>query len=109
MVEARLNDAEFFWNKNKSQNLVKQVSELKKLIILKDLGSYFDKTQRMKKLGGLISDELLISKEKIEISASICKVDLIIRFSWRISRTTRYNGWYFAEAQGLIKMYVNCN
>ena len=31
----------------------------------------------MKKLGGMLSDELLISKEKVELSASICKVDLL--------------------------------
>ena len=30
----------------------------------------------MRKLGGMISDELLISKEKVELSASICKTDL---------------------------------
>ena len=29
VVEARLNDAEFFWEKNKSQNLVKQITKLK--------------------------------------------------------------------------------
>ena len=29
VVEARLSDAQFFWEKNKSQNLVKQVSKLK--------------------------------------------------------------------------------
>ena len=34
------------------------------------------KVQRMRKLGGMISDELLISKEKVELSASICKTDL---------------------------------
>ena len=31
----------------------------------------------MRKLGGMISDELLISKDQVELSASICKVDLI--------------------------------
>ena len=45
----------------------------------KGLGTYFDKIQRMRKLtGGMISDELLISKEKVELSSSICKVDLTI-------------------------------
>ena len=29
VIEARLNDAEFFWNRNKSQNLIKQLSDLK--------------------------------------------------------------------------------
>ena len=71
VVEARLSDAQFFWEKNKSQNLVKQVSKLKTMSYFKGLGSYFDKIQRMRKLGGVISDELLISKEKVELSASI--------------------------------------
>ena len=31
----------------------------------------------MRKLSALISDELLISKEKIEIASTICKVDLM--------------------------------
>ena len=51
VVEARLNDAEFFWNKDKSQNLVKKVSGLKSMNFFKGLGTYFDKVQRMRKLG----------------------------------------------------------
>ena len=47
--------------KNKSQNLVKQIIKLKMMSYFKGLGSYFDKVQRIKKLGGIISDELLIS------------------------------------------------
>ena len=43
----------------------------------KGLGTYFDKVQRMRKLGGMLSDELLISKDQVELSASICKVDLV--------------------------------
>ena len=31
VVEARLSDAKFFWQKGKSQNLVKQVSNLKSM------------------------------------------------------------------------------
>ena len=61
VVDARLSDAEFFWNKNKSQNLVKQISKLKNINYFKGLGSYYDKVQRIRKLGGLVSDELLIS------------------------------------------------
>ena len=48
VVEARLNDAEFFWKKNKSQSLVKQVSKLKNVNYFKGLGSYYDIVQRIK-------------------------------------------------------------
>ena len=103
VVEARLNDAEFFWKKNKSQSLVKQVSKLKNVNYFKGLGSYYDKVQRIKKIGGLISDELLISKEKIEIASSICKVDLLSDLVGEFPELQGVLGGYFAETQGFEK------
>ena len=103
VVEARLNDAQFFWNKNKSQNLVKQVSQLKNMNYFKGLGSYFDKIQRIRKLGGIVSDELLISKEKVELSSSICKVDLMSDLVGEFPELQGVMGGYFAEAQGFDK------
>ena len=103
VIEARLNDAEFFWNRNKSQNLIKQLSKLKKINFFKGLGSYFDKTQRIKKLSSLISDELMISKEKIEIAASICKVDLKSDLVAEFPELQGVLGGHFAKAQGFEK------
>ena len=103
VVEARLNDAEFFWNKNKSQNLVKQISQLKNVNYFKGLGSYFDKIQRMRKLGAIVSDQLLISKEKIELSSSICKVDLTSDLVGEFPELQGIMGGYFAEEQGFEK------
>ena len=103
VVEARLNDAEFFWNKDKSQNLVKKVSELKSMNFFKGLGNYFDKVQRMRKLGGIISDELLISKEKVELSASICKTDLTSDLVSEFPELQGVMGGYFSDYQGFDK------
>jgi len=103
VVEARLSDAQFFWEKNKSQNLVKQIIKLKMMNYFKGLGSYFDKVQRMRKLGGIISDELLISKEKVEVTSSICKVDLMSDLVGEFPELQGVMGGYFAEAQGFDK------
>jgi glycyl-tRNA synthetase beta chain len=103
VVDARLSDAQFFWEKNKSQNLVKQVSKLKTINYFKDLGSYFDKIQRMRKLGGMISDELLISKDQVELSTSICKVDLLSDLVGEFPELQGIMGGYFAEVQGFDK------
>ena len=103
VVDARLSDAQFFWEKNKSQNLVKQVSRLKTMNYFKGLGSYFDKIQRMRKLGGMISDELLISKDQVELSASICKVDLISDLVGEFPELQGIMGGYFAMEQGFNK------
>ena len=103
VVNARLSDAEFFWNKDKSQNLVKKLSGLKLINFFKGLGSYFEKVQRMRKLGGMISDELLISKEKVELSASICKTDLTSDLVGEFPELQGLMGGYFSEHQGFDK------
>ena len=103
VIESRLNDAEFFWKKNRSQNLVKQVSKLKNINYFKGLGTYFDKVQRIRKLCGVISDEMLISKEKIEIASSICKVDLMSDLVGEFPELQGIMGGYFAEVQGFDK------
>ena len=103
VVEARLSDAQFFWERNRSQNLVKQVSKLKSMNYFEQLGSYFDKIQRMRKLGGMISDELLISKEKVELSASICKVDLISDLVGEFPELQGIMGGHFSQSQGFDK------
>ena len=103
VIEARLNDAQFFWNKDKTQNLVKKVSDLKTVNFFKGLGNYFDKIQRMRKLGGMISDELLISKEKVELSASICKTDLTSELVGEFPELQGLMGGYFSAHQGFDK------
>ena len=103
VLEARLNDAEFFWKKNKSQNLVKEVSNLKKINYFNGLGTYFDKVQRIRKLSGYISDEMLISKEKIEIASTVCKVDLMSDLVGEFPELQGLMGGYFASFQGFDK------
>ena len=49
VVEARLSDAKFFWEKDKSKNLIKQIRKLKDIKFYENLGSIYDKTQRIKK------------------------------------------------------------
>ena len=103
VVDARLSDAEFFWNKDKTQNLLKKVSKLKSMNFYNGLGSYFDKVQRMRKIGGMISDELLISKEKVELSASISKTDLTSDLVGEFPELQGVMGGYFSEHQGFDK------
>ena len=107
VVEARLHDAEFFWNKDKSQNLVKKVSKLKEMNFFKGLGTYFDKVQRMRKLGALISDELLISKDKVELTASICKTDLISESVGEFPELQGVIGGHLSSSQGFEKDTVD--
>ena len=100
VIEARLSDAKFFWEKNKKQNLVKQVGKLKNLSFFNKLGTFYNKTQRLKKLAGIISEQLYLSKEKIEIAASICKADLVSDLVGEYPELQGVMGKYFAQEQG---------
>ena len=83
--------------------MIKQVFYLKDINYFNGLGSYFDKVQRLKKLSGMISDELLISKEKLEIASTICKVDLLSDLVKEFPELQGILGGYFAEEQGFEK------
>ena len=100
VIEARLSDAKFFWEKNKKQNLVKQIGLLKDISFFNKLGNFFDKAQRLRKLASMISDQLNLSKEKVEISSSICKADLVSDLVGEYPELQGVMGRYFAKEQG---------
>ncbi len=100
VVEARLADAKFFWDKDKSKNLIKQIAKLKDIKFYEGLGSIYNKTQRLKKLSGLLADEFSLNKEKVEIAASISKSDLCSDLVNEYPDLQGLMGKYFALSQG---------
>jgi glycyl-tRNA synthetase beta chain len=107
VVEARLSDANFFWDKDKSKNLIKQIGKLKDITFYDELGTIYDKTQRIRKMSSLVSDELNISKEKIQIAASISKSDLCSDLVGEYPELQGIMGKYFALAQGFEEDVAN--
>jgi len=100
VIEARLSDAKFFWEKNKNQSLIKQVGKLKNLTFFNQLGTFYNKTQRLKKSAGLIAEQLNLAKEKVEIASSICKADLVSDLVGEYPELQGVMGKYFAREQG---------
>ncbi len=107
VVEARLSDANFFWEKDRSKNLIKQIAKLKKITFYEKIGSIFDKTQRLKNLAALLSDELNINKEKVQVAASISKSDLCSDLVGEYPELQGMMGKYFALAQGFEEDVAN--
>ena len=100
VVDARLSDASFFWEKDKSLNLIKQINKLKEITFYENLGTVFDKTQRLRKMAYFISDQLELKKEKVEIAASISKTDLVSGLVGEFPELQGIMGKYFASNQG---------
>ena len=107
VIEARLADAKFFWDKDRSKNLIKQIANLKSVTFYEKLGTVYDKTQRLRKLAGFLSDDLNISKEKVQVAASISKSDLCSDLVGEYPELQGVMGKYFALAQGFEKDIAN--
>tara|TARA_Y100000591_G_scaffold298077_1_gene289588 strand:- start:189 stop:2243 length:2055 start_codon:yes stop_codon:yes gene_type:complete len=107
VVEARLSDARFFWDKDRSKNLIKQIANLKAVMFYEKLGTIYDKTQRIRQLAGLLSDDLNINKEKVQIAASIAKADLCSDLVGEYPELQGVMGKYFALSQGFEQDVAN--
>ena len=107
VVEARLADAKFFWDKDRSKNLIKQIANLKSITFYEKLGTIYDKTQRLRQLAGLLSDDLNINKEKVQVAASISKSDLCSDLVGEYPELQSVMGKYFALAQGFEEDVAN--
>jgi len=79
VLKARMEDAKFFWEQDLKISLKKRSERLDQVIFQECLGSYQDKTDRLKKIVAYFSDRLDLREEKIAATraAELCKVDLM--------------------------------
>lgn len=64
IIKAKIDDAIFFFNKDKEINLKDRIDGLKKIVFEKTLGTYYDKTLRIIKLLSKIYNEININEDE---------------------------------------------
>ncbi len=106
VLRARFNDARFFWNTDQKTSLRDRVDMLKSVTFQKDLGSYFDKTMRVQKLGSLISAILetagsAIRPGIVHKAALLCKADLTTDLVKEFTELQGIIGGLYAKVQDL--------
>lgn len=80
VLEARLEDAKFFYNEDMKEPLENYVEELKDIVFQEKLGTLYDKTMRLQKLSGKVGSYLEVgveTKKNIERAAYLSKADLV--------------------------------
>ncbi|OGL48891.1 MAG: glycine--tRNA ligase subunit beta, partial [Candidatus Schekmanbacteria bacterium RBG_13_48_7] len=80
VLEARLADAHFFFREDLKQPLADRHRQLSKVVYHKELGSLEDKTERIRKLAGILCNLLSIDPGYIPLidrAAYLCKSDLV--------------------------------
>lgn len=108
VLRARFNDAQFFWNFDNRTRFVDRREMLKHVTFQKDLGNYFDKTERTSRLAGKIAEDLAKPGLKIDRDAAVeasqlAKNDLTTELVKEFTELQGIVGGRYAEHQGLKK------
>ena len=105
VLRARFNDARFFWDTDQKHPLKHRIESLRAVTFHKDLGSYFDKTQRISELvdiGGADFDRSArkIDRGALHEAAWLAKTDLTTELVKEFTELQGVVGGLYAKAQG---------
>jgi glycyl-tRNA synthetase beta chain len=106
VLRARFNDARFFWETDQRRSLLERLDSLKHVTFQKDLGSYFDKTQRVQRLCSWVSEllkqsEIPVRPGVIHKAACLSKTDLTTELVKEFTELQGIVGGLYARAQQL--------
>jgi len=104
VLKARLEDAKFFWDQDLKIKLRKRAEELDRVIYQEKLGSYEDKTQRLKKIVVYLAHKLEAKGEKKPMAeaAELCKVDLMTEMVREFPTLQGKVGGLYAREEGYV-------
>lgn len=79
IIEGRLNDAEFYWKRDRTVSLEERIKSLESLQFHEKLGNYYQKSSRLSILSSFLSQKLQLDREWSDIAekaAFLSKTDL---------------------------------
>lgn len=100
VVLPRLTDAEFFWKQDRKQSLADRVDSLKSIVFQKNLGTLYDKTERVANLAAMIAEKLGADVALAKRAALLAKTDLLTNMVGEFANLQGTMGRYYAAADG---------
>jgi glycyl-tRNA synthetase beta chain len=106
VLRARFNDARFFWQTDQKRSLLERLELLKHVTFQKDLGSYFEKTQRVQRLCSWLSEivkqgGIAVRPGVIHKAVCLAKTDLTTELVKEFTELQGIVGGLYARAQQL--------
>ncbi len=106
VLRARFNDARFFWETDQKKSLLERLDSLKHVTFQKDLGSYYDKTQRVQRLCSWLSEilkqhEIAVRPGVIHKATCLSKADLTTELVKEFTELQGIVGGLYARVQKL--------
>ncbi len=102
VLRARLEDARFFWQQDLKMPLAGRAAGLELVVFQEKLGSYREKSLRLKALGGYICDKIdeKSLKKDVIAAAELCKADLLTEMVKEFPSLQGKVGGLLARAEG---------
>ena len=106
VLRARFNDARFFWQTDQKRSLLERLELLRHVTFQKDLGSYYEKTQRVQRLCSWLSEiikqsGMTVRAGVIHKAACLAKTDLTTELVKEFTELQGIVGGLYARAQEL--------
>jgi len=103
VVNARLSDAQFFFEQDKKVGLEQFNIKLEQVTFQIELGSMLAKAQRVAKLAQIVAHYLAIDEKSAYRAGLLCKADLVSSMVGEFPELQGIAGSYYALAQGESK------
>ena len=106
VLRSRFNDARFFWETDQKKSLLDRLDMLRNVTFQKDLGSYYEKTQRVQRLCSWLSEilkqnEVAVRPGVVHKAACLAKTDLTTELVKEFTELQGIIGGLYARAQQL--------
>src|SRR5690349_20134010 len=104
VLTARLRDARFFWDEDRSAALESRIEKLATILFHKKLGSYREKADRVAALAGWVAGEALQQPGAVADATTagrLCKVDLATDMVRELTELQGTMGGIYAREDGL--------
>lgn len=100
VVRPRLTDAEFFFKQDKKQKLETFNQRLANVVFQAQLGSVYDKAQRVSALAGFIAERIGGDATRAARAGILCKCDLASEMVGEFPEMQGIAGYYYAKHDG---------
>jgi glycyl-tRNA synthetase beta chain len=106
VLRARFNDARFFWEADQKRSLLERLELLRHVTFQKDLGTYYEKTQRVQRLCSWLSEiikqsGMVVRPGVIHKAACLAKGDLTTELVKEFTELQGIVGGLYARVQEL--------
>jgi glycyl-tRNA synthetase beta chain len=100
VIRPRLADAEFFFNTDKKQTLASRLDSLKSVLFQKQLGTVYEKSERIASLAKSIASMLGADQDAAHRAGLLCKTDLMTNMVMEFPDVQGVMFMHYARADG---------